>query len=123
MSVRESRFTAPLSVVDASTATTAVDSTGRRTLTMDKLWSSTPATNMIGHHYVLFVDLNAIYPLLHVETGSWTEEGATSRCGQPIARVVVASMRSTHDAVHVRSTAENSSKKLVHVHGSFRYNP
>ena len=39
MSVRESRFTAPLSVVDASTATTAVDSTGRRTLTMDKLWS------------------------------------------------------------------------------------
>ena len=36
MSVRESRFTAPLSVVDASTATTAVDSTGRRALTMEQ---------------------------------------------------------------------------------------
>ena len=36
MSVRESRFTAPLSVVDASTATTAVDPTGRRALTMEQ---------------------------------------------------------------------------------------
>ena len=36
MSVRESRFTAPLFVVDASTATTAVDSTGRRALTMEQ---------------------------------------------------------------------------------------
>ena len=77
------------------------------------LWSSTPATNMIGHHYVLFVDLNAIYPLLHVETGSWTEEGATSRCGQPVAFARTTSCRRQHaiDAVH--STAENSSEKFA----------